>query len=124
MARSSSYPRELRERAIRMVAETKGDYASEFAAIESVARKLGIGSAETLRKWIRRAEIDAGQRPGVTTAESEQVKALKRENAELRRANEILKSASAFFAAELDPPHRYQWITSPGIPRMCGWSRS
>ena len=77
MARSSSYPRELRERAIRMVAETKGDYASEFAAIESVARKLGIGSAETLRKWIRRAEVDAGQRPGVTTAESEQIKALK-----------------------------------------------
>jgi transposase-like protein len=58
----SSYPRELRERAIRMVAETKGDYPSEFAAIESVARKLGIGSAETLRKWIRRAEVDAGQR--------------------------------------------------------------
>ena len=107
MARSSSYPRELRERAIRMVAETKGDYASEFAAIESVARKLGIGSAETLRKWIRRAEIDAGQRPGVTTAESEQIKALKRENAELRRANEILKSASAFFAAEPGRPHRY-----------------
>jgi transposase len=72
-----------------------------------VARKLGIGSAETLRKWIRRAEVDAGQRPGVTTAESEQIKALKRENAELRRANEILKSASAFFAAELDRPHRY-----------------
>ena len=90
-----------------MVAETKGDYSSEFAAIESVARKLGIGSAENLRKWIRRAEIDAGQRPGVTTAESEQVKALKRENAELRRANEILKSASAFFAAKLDRPHRY-----------------
>ena len=107
MARPSTYPRELRERAIRMVAETKGDYASEFAAIESVARKLGIGSAETLRKWIRRAEVNAGQRPGMTTAESEQIKALKRENAELRRANEILKSASAFFAAELDRPHRY-----------------
>jgi transposase len=107
MARPSTYPRELRERAIRMVAETKGDYPSEFAAIESVAGKLGIGSAETLRKWIRRAEVDAGQRPGVTTAESEQIKALKRENAELRRANEILKSASAFFAAELDRPHRY-----------------
>jgi transposase len=72
-----------------------------------VARKLGIGSAETLRKWIRRAEIDAGQRPGVTTAESEQIKALKRENAELRRANEILKSASAFFAAEPGRPQRY-----------------
>jgi transposase len=107
MARSSSYPRELRERAIRMVVETKGEYPSEFAAIESVARKLGIGSAESLRKWVRRAEVDAGQRPGVTSAESEQVKALKREVAELRRANEILKSASAFFAAELDRPHRF-----------------
>jgi transposase len=107
MPRPSSYPRELRERAVRMVAESKGDYPSEFTAIQSVARKLGIGSPETLRKWIRRAEIDAGTRPGVTTAESEQVKALKKENAELRRANEILKSASAFFAAELDRPHRF-----------------
>jgi transposase len=106
MARPSTYPRELRERAIRMVAESKGEYPSEFAAIEAVARRLGIGSTETLRKWIRRAEIDSGQRPGVTTAESEQIKALKRENAELRRANEILKSASAFFAAELDRPYR------------------
>ena len=72
-----------------MVAETRGDYPSEFAASESVARNLGIGSAETLRKWIRRAEVDAGQRPGVTTAESEQIKTLKRENAELRRASVI-----------------------------------
>jgi transposase len=85
-----------------MVAETKGDYPSEFTAIQSVARKLGIGAPETLRKWVRRSEIDAGTRPGVTTAESEQIKVLKKENAELRRANEILKSASAFFAAELD----------------------
>jgi transposase len=101
MARPSTYPRELRERAIRMITERKGDYPSEFAATESVARKLRIGSTETLRKWIRRAEVDAGQRPGVTTAESEQIRALKRQNAELRRAIEILKSASAFFAAEL-----------------------
>jgi transposase len=107
MARPSSYPVELRQRAVRMVAETKADYPSEFAAIGAVARKLGIGSPETLRKWIRRAEVDAGQRPGLTTAEHEQIKALKKENAELRRANEILKSASAFFAAELDRPHRY-----------------
>jgi len=106
MARPSSYPRELRERAVRMVAESKDEHPSEFAAIEAVARKLGIGSAETLRKWIRRAQVDAGQRPGVTTAESEQIRALRRENAELRRANEILKSASAFFAAELDRPYR------------------
>ena len=101
MARPSSYPVELRQRAVRMVAETKADYPSEFAAIDAVARKLGIRSPETLRKWIRRAEVDAGQRPGLTTVEHEQIKVLKKENAELRRANEILKSASAFFAAEL-----------------------
>lgn len=106
MARPSSYPLELRQRAVRMVAESKADYDSEFEAIQAVATKLGIGSAETLRKWIRRAEIDAGERPGTTTEESEKVKALKKENAELRRANEILKSAAAFFGAELDRPHR------------------
>jgi transposase len=106
MARPSFYPKELRERAVALVAESKGDYPSEFEAIRSIATKLGIGSAETLRKWVRRAEVDAGQRPGVTTEESAQVKALKKENAELRRANEILKAASAFFAAELDRPHR------------------
>jgi transposase len=89
-----------------MVAESRADYGSEFEAIKSIALKLGIGSAETLRKWVRRAEIDAGQRPGVTTSESEALKALKRENAELRRANEILKSAATFFAAELDRPQR------------------
>jgi transposase len=106
MGRPSSYPKELRERAVRMVLETKSEYPTEFAAITSISRKLGIGSSETLRKWVRRAEIDAGQRPGVTSEESEQIKALKREVAELRRANEILKSASAFFAAELDRPRR------------------
>lgn len=90
-----------------MVAESKGDYPSEFEAIKLVASKLGIGSAETLRKWVRRAEVDAGRRPGLTSEESAQVKALKKENAELRRANEILKAASAFFAAELDRPHRF-----------------
>jgi transposase len=106
MGRPSSYSPEIRERAVRLVAESKADYGSEFEAIKSVASKLGIGSAETLRKWVRRAEVDAGQRPGVTTLESEQLKALKRENAELRRANEILKSAATFFAAELDRPQR------------------
>ena len=107
MGRPPSYLPEMRERAVRMVVETKSEYPSEFTAIVSVARKLGIGSPETLRKWVRRAEIDTGARPGVTSAESDQVKALKKENAELRRANEILKSASAFFAAELDRPHRF-----------------
>jgi transposase len=106
MARPSSYSPELRERAVRMVVESKADRGSEWEAICSVAEKLGIGSPETLRKWVRRAEIDAGRRPGVTTEESEQLKALKRENAELRRANEILKSAATFFAAELDRPQR------------------
>ena len=107
MARTTTYPRELRDRAVRMVLESKDEYPTEFRAITSVAAKLGIGSAETLRKWVRQAQVDAGQRPGMTSEESEQIKALKRENAELRRANEILKSASAFFAAELDRPHRF-----------------
>jgi transposase len=89
-----------------MVAESKAGYGSEFEAIRSVASKLGIGSAETLRKWVRRSQIDAGQRPGTTTEESEQLKALKKEVAELRRANEILKSAATFFAAELDRPSK------------------
>ena len=107
MARPSSYPRELRERAVRMVIESKGDYSSEFEAIRSIAAKLGIGSPETLRKWVRRAEVDGGVRPGKTTEEIAEIKALKKEVSELRRANEILKAASAFFAAELDRPPRF-----------------
>jgi transposase len=107
MARPSSYPRELRERAVRLVSESKSDYPSEFETIRSIAGKLGIGSPETLRKWVRRAEIDGGQRPGKTSEEIAEIRELKKENAELRRANEILKSASAFFAAELDRPSRF-----------------
>ena len=107
MSRGPHYPAELRERAIRMVAETTPEYATEFAAIRSVAEKLGIGSPETVRKWVRRAQVDAGARPGVTSEEHAEIKRLKRENAELRRANEILKAASSFFAAELDRPQRY-----------------
>jgi transposase len=102
--RSSNYPPELRERAVRMVAEVRPDYPSDWPAIVAVAQKLGIGTAETLRKWVRQAEVNAGQRPGVTSEESAEVRRLKRENAELRRANEILKAASVFFAAELDRP--------------------
>jgi transposase len=105
--RLSNYPPELRERAVRMVAEVRPEYPAEWPAIEAVATRLGIGSAETLRKWIRRAEVDGGQRPGVTSEESAEIRRLRRENAELRRANEILKAASAFFAAELDRPQRY-----------------
>jgi transposase len=86
-----------------MVAQVRLDYPSDWPAICAVAEKLGIGTAETLRKWVRQAEVDAGQRPGVTSEESAEIKRLKRENAELRRANEILKAASAFFA-ELDRP--------------------
>jgi transposase len=97
----SNYPPEVRERAVRMVAEVQGDYPSQWAAITAVASKLGIGSSETLRTWVRRAEVDGGARPGITSEERAEIKALKQENAELRRANEILKAASTFFAAEL-----------------------
>ncbi|GAA1748772.1 transposase [Nostocoides vanveenii] len=99
MGRPSKYSQEFRERAVRLVLEQRDEYPSEFETIRSVAAKLGIGSPETLRKWMRRSEIDSGSRPGMTTAEHEQVKALKREVAELRRANEILKAASTFFAS-------------------------
>jgi transposase len=89
-----------------MVVEVRPDYPSEYAAMSAVAGMLGIGSAETIRTWIRRAQVDTGQRPGVTAEAQAEIKKLKRENAELRRANEILKAASAFFAAELDRPHQ------------------
>ena len=105
--RVTNYPPELRERAVRMVAQVRPDYPSDWPAICAVAEKLGIGTAETLRKWVRQAEVDAGTRPGVTSEESAEIRRLKRENAELRRANEILKAASAFFAAELDRPQTH-----------------
>jgi transposase len=95
------YPQEMRERAVRMVFEHQDEYDSQWAAITSVATKLGM-TPETLRKWVRRAEIDEGQRPGLTTTERERLKELEKENKELRRANEILKAAAAFFGAELD----------------------
>jgi transposase len=101
MTRQGRYPQELRERAVRMVFEHQDEHPSQWAAICSIAAKFGI-SDETLRNWVRRAEIDDGVRPGLTSEERERLKALERENRELRRANEILKSASAFFAAELD----------------------
>jgi transposase len=105
-SQSRSYPPELRERAVRMVAEVRPEYPSDWPAIQAVAGKLGIGSAETLRKWVRQAEVDGGARPGVTSEESAELRKLRAEVRELRRANEILKAASAFFAAELDRPQR------------------
>jgi transposase len=102
MTRAGRYPEELRERAVRMVMEHRKEYPSEWAAICSLAEKFGM-TPETLRKWLRRVEVDGGQRPGVTSAERERIQELERENRELRRANEILKAASAFFARELDP---------------------
>jgi transposase len=90
-----------------MVAQVRPEYPSDWPAICAVAQKLGIGTAETLRKWVRQAEVDAGTRPGVSSEESAEIKRLRKENAELRRANEILKAASAFFAAELDRPQTH-----------------
>jgi transposase len=106
MSTGSRYPRELRERAVRMVHEVLPNHPSMTAALGAVSSKLGIGSAETVRKWVVQAEIDSGRRSGMTSEEHAEIKRLKREVAELRRANEILKSASAFFAAELDRPSR------------------
>ena len=97
---------EQKAKAVRLVAEATPQHESLWAAIASVAAKIGA-SAETVRKWVRRAEIDAGQRPGMTTEEHTEIKRLRREVAELRRANEILKAAAAaFFAAELDRPQQ------------------
>lgn len=98
------YSLEFRQRAVRLV-DTMMETAdvSEFEAIKSVASKLGVAE-ESVRRWQRKAQVDAGERPGTTSSEHAEIRRLKRENLELRRANEILKSASAFFAAELDRP--------------------
>ena len=102
MNKSNKFSPEVRERAVRMVQEHRGEYPSLWAAVESIAPKIG-GVPQTLLDWIKRTEIDAGSRPGTTTAEAQRIKDLERENKELRRANEILRTASAFFAqAELD----------------------
>jgi transposase len=106
MGKQSRYSAEVRERAVRLVMESEGDHGSQWAAITSVAAKIGC-TPETLRKWIRRAERDSGKRAGLTTAERERLKQLERENRELKRANEILRKASAYFAqAELDRRHK------------------
>lgn len=105
-AGTKRYPQELKARAVQMVIDARGGQESEWATISRVADLLGIGTPETVRKWLRQAEIDSGSRLGATTEESVELKRLKRENAELRRANGILKAASTFFAAELDRPHQ------------------
>ena len=101
MPRHGKYPDEMRERAVRMVVDHRDEYSSEWEAICSVAEKLGP-QAETVRLWVRQAERDTGGRPGATTDELGELKRLKRENAELRRANDILRAAASFFGAELD----------------------
>ncbi len=102
MNKSTKFSPEVRERAVRMVQEHRGEYPSLWAVIESIAPKIGC-VPQTLPEWVKREEVDAGQRDGLTTSERERLKQLERENKELRRANDILKAASAFFAqAELD----------------------
>ena len=102
MGKQNRYPAELRERAVRLVFETTEEHGSQWAAIRSVSEKFGC-TADSVRRWVRQAEKDHGQRAGLTTSEKERIKELERENRELKRANAILREASAYFAqAELD----------------------
>ena len=106
MTTATKYSPEVRERAVRMVSEHAAQYESQWAAIVSISAKIGC-TAETLRRWVRQGERDAGVRPGLTTAEGERIRGLEREVRELRQANEILRKASAYFAqAELDRPFK------------------
>lgn len=101
----SKYDADTRAKAVRLVTEHRDDYPSEWAAITAVSGRLGM-NAETLRNWIRRAEVDAGQRDGVSTEAAAEIRALKRRNAELERTVEILKAATSFFVRESDPQRR------------------
>ena len=101
----SRFDRETRAKAVRLVQEHRDDYESEYAAIKAVSARLGM-TAETLRKWLRRAEVDAGETAGVTSESARELRELKRKNAELERTIEILKAATSFFARECDPLHR------------------
>jgi len=99
--RSKRYPPELKERAVRMVRELRQQDPGDRAVISRVARQLGVGD-ESLRSWVKQAEVDAGRRPGLTTEEQAELKRLRKENFELRRSNDILQAAATFFGAELD----------------------
>ena len=102
---SRRYTPAQKEQAIRLVRQIREETGERYGAVQRVARQLGYG-VETVRKWVNQADVDAGDRPGTTTEDNAKIRRLEQENRELRRANEILKSASAFFAAELDRPHR------------------
>jgi transposase len=104
MGAPRKYPDELRERATRMAVEARRDPATRAGALARIGQQLGI-NPETLRNWVRQAEVDEGYRPGTTTDDAQRLAELEKEVRELRRANAILRSASAFFAAELDRPH-------------------
>lgn len=101
MRRPQKYPQELRERAVRMVLEIRQQTGERHGAVTRVAKELGIGT-ESLRQWVNQTEVDSGRRPGTSTADAQRIAELERENRELRRANDILKAASIFFATELD----------------------
>ncbi len=105
MVAPRKYPEELRERSVRLTVDARKDPASRPGACKRIGEQLGI-NPETLRGWVMQAEVDGGDRPGTTTADAARVGELERENRELRRTNAILRSASAFFAAELDRPSR------------------
>lgn len=100
------YPKDVRDQAVRLVLDHRGDYDSDWAAIRAIAERLNI-AAETLRRWMRRADVDAGARPGGTSVDQVRMKELERQVRELKRTNEILKAASVFFARELDPERRH-----------------
>ena len=102
---SRRYTRAQKEQAVRLVRQIREETGEKHGAVQRVARQLGYG-VETVRKWVKQADIDAGERPGSTSEDNAKIRRLEQEVRELRRANEILKSASAFFAAELDRPHR------------------
>jgi len=120
------YPPEMRERAVRMVHEAIAESGERVGVVTRVARQLGVGP-ESLRNWVKQAEIDSGKRPGITSAEQKRIAELEREVRELRRANEILKAASALFAAELgltQRPHFSRIYRSPAPAGLAGAKRS